>query len=30
MDCTHENTEVMSIIGTDETITICNDCGREL
>lgn len=30
MDCTHENYEVMSIIGTDETITICYECGKEI
>ncbi|MYL43953.1 hypothetical protein [Virgibacillus salexigens] len=27
---THENAETMPIAGTDEAITICHDCGREL
>ncbi len=30
MNCTHENSEIMNVIGTDETITICHDCGKEI
>lgn len=30
MDCIHENAEVMGIVGTEETVTICHDCGCEM
>lgn len=30
MDCTHENSEIMNVIGTEETVTICHDCGCEV
>lgn len=26
MVCTHGNTEMMGIVGTEETVTICHDC----
>ncbi len=29
-NCTHKNTEMMAIGGTDEAITICHDCGMEV
>lgn len=29
-DCKHKETETIDIAGTDETITICHDCGYEV
>lgn len=29
-DCNHEENETIDIPGTDETITICRDCGYEI
>ncbi len=28
--CKHEEAENVEILGTDETITVCNRCGKEL
>ena len=29
-DCKHNESETIDVPGTDETITICQDCGWEL
>jgi hypothetical protein len=29
-ECEHQGNETIEISGTDETITICHDCGKEL
>lgn len=29
-ECQHKNSETIPIRGTDETICICHDCGKEL
>ncbi len=29
-ECNHDNFETIPISGTDETYTICHDCGKEI
>lgn len=29
-ECKHKETETIAIQGTDETYTICHDCGDEV
>jgi hypothetical protein len=29
-ECKHENYETCEIVGTNEFITICDDCGEEI
>ncbi|MCY8243515.1 hypothetical protein [Bacillus haynesii] len=29
-NCRHENSETIEITGTNETFTVCSDCGMEI